>query len=373
MFRSKGTEERGRLRTWIGRGYAPPPEAVPAPAWIIEPPKNDSAPWLLAFCPTFVSAANEATQRDTIEQMMRQLSDGIRTQRLPRSVLMVAMQHSSEARGEAGRRLQALDALARQYGVPFCGFALATSGKVKSLNVALRVANEGNAVGLLQVDDDIRLDDDCLSQLYAAFAAAGCRGAVGATKIALSRGKASRLLRWAKGHTESATNYPHACCMIFDPKDVAGGIPPRFVGDDRYICFVLLRPGTPDPLSLLQLAPAARCSYYIGGPAGRSVLRIRRLLLLAHIYMAAFPKDVSGFYLRGILFPGFWPLSKGIKRTSPLAWCMKAMYFAAFLAIGFELALRGFLGYPLTSVTWAGFDQRAAPAAPANRPLAEEN
>lgn len=371
MLRSRGTEGRRLLRTWIGRGYDPLPEVVPSPEWVIEPPKNENASWLLAFCPTFVSAANEATQRDTIEQMLQQLSDGIRTQRLPRSVLIVGMQHAPEARGEAGRRLQTLDALARQYGVQFCAFALAAFGKVKSLNVALRVANEGSAVGLLQVDDDIRLDDDCLSLLYAAFAAAGCRGAIGAAKIGLSRGKASRLLRWAKGHTDSATNYPHGCCMIFDPKDFAAGIPARFVGDDRYICFALLRPGEPNPLSLLQLTPAARCFYYVGGPAGRSVRRIRRLLLLAHIYMSAFPDDVSNFYLRGILFPGL--LSKGAKRTSPFALCMKAAYFAAFVAVGFELVLRGLLGYPLASVTWAGFDDRAAPAAPANRALAEEN
>jgi hypothetical protein len=80
--------------------------------------------------------------------------------------------------------------------------------------------------------------------------------------------------------------------------------------------------------------------------------------------MAAFPEDVSDVYLRQILFPAFWPVSKGSTRTSPLAWCMKATYFAIFLAMGFELALRGLIGRPLRSVSWAGFTDRLAPALP---------
>jgi hypothetical protein len=361
-----------KVRTWVRRGYEPPPQILPTPEWVVEPPQDGDGEWLLLFCPTYVAPTNESAQCDAIEGVLRQLSEGLRRQHLPRSVFMVGMQHGPDGSEEARRRLLALDAIARRHGVAFCAFSLATFGKVKSLNVALQVANRRRAFGLLQVDDDVRLDDDCLVHLFAAFAARGRRGAVGATKIGLARrGGASRMLRWAKARTRPACNYPHACCLLLDPTLFPEGIPIRFVSDDGYICFSLLRPREPDPWSMLQLVPAARCFHYIGGAAGRSVQRIRRLLLNHHIYIAAFPEDVGRFYVREILFPGFWPVGTAARGTRPLTWCLQALYFSAFCAIGLELAIRGCLGYPLRAVNWAGFDDRGAPAVQTNLATAE--
>jgi hypothetical protein len=363
-----------RLQMWVRRGYEPREEIVPPPDWVVAPPAAEPSPWLLLFCPTVAAAGNERAQREAIDAVLLQLSEALRAQRLPRTVFLLGMQHGPGGGDEARRRVSTIGSLARGRGIEFCAFVMATLGKVKSLNVALQVANERSARGLLQVDDDIRLDDDCLSHLYAAFIEAGCRGAVGATKIGLARqGTASRMLRWAKGQTRPAVNYPHACCLLIDPRLLPKGIPTRFVSDDGYICFSLLRPREADPWSLLRLAPEASCFHYVGGAAGRSVRRIRRLLLNHHIYIAAFPEEVGRFYVREILFPGFRPVGSASRRSGPLVWFLQALYFALFAAVGLELAVRGLIRHPLRAVDWAGFDDRGAPAPRPNLNLAEGN
>jgi hypothetical protein len=253
----------------------------------------------------------------------------------------------------------------RASGVPFAAFTMADFGKVKSLNVALELAVARGAAGLLLVDDDVSLEMDCVPRLVRAFRARGARGAVGAEKVGLSRGNlTSALLRWLKAQTRPACNVPHACCMVIDPRALAPGIPPRYVCDDGYISFTLLRPDADDPFQELHIVPGARCRHIIGGPPLQSIRRIRRLLLNHHIYLADFPPEVSAFYLRRVLFPGFWPIGAAAGgHPRPLRWTLQAGYFAAFVAVGLELALLGMTGRPLREIRWAGFTDRARPLA----------
>lgn len=347
-------------RPWIARGYRTPPASRVEPFWAVEPPPRGALrERVFAFCPTYVNARNEESVRVTVGEMVRQTAT---TTGEAAAIVIVGMQHGPGERGEAVRRLGLLAADAAHAGVAFAAFALECFGKVKSVNVAIDVALQHDAAGILQVDDDIALESDCLAWLVHAFRARGGSGVVGAAKIGISRrSRASAVLRWLKSQTKPACNYPHACCMLYNPRAVALGIPRRYVSDDGYFCFSFLRPDWPDPLALLRIVEDARCLHFVGGPPLQSLRRIRRLLLNHHILMADFPPAVSRYYLRHILFPGFWPvgISQGLR---PHRWLLQAAYYAMFMAVGLELALRGLLQRPLREVAWAAFADGAHPA-----------
>jgi len=273
------------------------------------------------------------------------------------------MQYAPGARTLAASRLEALREAVSRRGVPFGGFLLAGFGKVRSVNAALAAALEWRAAGLLQMDDDIRLEPGAIAALVKAYDAGGRRGAVGAAKSGRARAhKASRLLLWLKGQTRPACNYPHACCMLLNPVALAPGIPGRYASDDGYICFTLLRPASADPFELLRIVPDARCQHFVGGRAGESVRRIRRLLLNHHVLLSDFPLETSEFYIRRILFPGFWPVGAAERPFAPLRWFLQSLYFLWFLSVGIELALRGLLRRPLDRIRWAGFTDRVRPS-----------
>jgi hypothetical protein len=354
----------------ISRGYAPLIETCPPPVWVVPPPPGELG--LLAFCPTVVGVDNESPQAETVHEILAQLTGG--DGGLPDSLLVVGMQHGPGGETEAVRRLRSFGQSAQRRRQAFAAFRMVGFGKVKSLNVALRLARERAIPAVLQVDDDVRLDQQCLTRLYRAFAAGGSRGAVGAAKTGLSRSNAaSRLLRWLKNQTRPACNYPHACCIIIDPGCLPHGIPPRFVSDDGYICFSLLRPGSDDPWELLRLVPDARCFHFVGGQGGRSMRRIRRLLLNHHVNMVSFPASVGRFYFGQILFPGFRPLGSAARRSQPLAWCLQLLYFCLFMGAAAELILRGLVRRPLKRIAWAGYDDRARPPVPSLIPTPEAN
>ncbi|MBL8211079.1 MAG: hypothetical protein JNK87_10225 [Bryobacterales bacterium] len=344
------------LRPWIQRGYQPAAKPAPAMDWVgAEEPVA-----LLAFCPTYAGATNQASQAETILEIATQLADAA----LPSRALLIGMQCRPEERQQALQRLDELRRMVTGAGVDCRGFVMPCFGKVRSVNAALAAAARWHAEGLLQVDDDIRLEPGCLAALYRSWKAGGSRAAVGAAKAGhATRHRASQVLLWLKRVTRPASNYPHACCLLLSP-GLLGQIPLRYVSDDGYICFQLLRPEFGDPFELLRIEPRALCHHTVGGPAGRSWLRIRRLLLNHHVLLSDAREPVSRFYIEHVLFPGFWPVGSG-EGFHPLRWMLQALYFCWFLSVGMELALRGWCGCPLDEIRWAGFENRERPQAPA--------
>lgn len=349
-----------RVSGLVRRGYVPPAKPPATIEWVLSPPVGDGR--LVVFCPTVTLVDNERPQADAVMQYATQLEAGLRRGALPPCVLLLGVHHAPERRALAVARLDALRRRLDASPVPLAAFCTTAPGKVTALNVAIDLALRDRAVGLLQLDDDIRLTDGAVAALYAAYTAAGRPVAVGAAKVGLARQTGtSRLMRWSKRRTGTAVSYPHACCMLVDPRLLAPGVPPRYVSDDGYICFALLRPQLDDPLCLLRLAPEARCAHYVGGPARQATRRVRGILLSVHIFLADFAPDVSRYYFREILFPGFWPLGSLPPHARPLSWAVQALYFAWFAAVGLELALRGACGRPLTDIGWAPVQDRELP------------
>ncbi|MEV0301442.1 hypothetical protein [Streptomyces prasinus] len=381
------------LRGTMARGFRPP-ESWAVPVRYLLPglradgtPRAEEAaealrtpagqPGIALVVPTYVSRVPLARQREWFDALLDQAAAVARDHPRVPLVLFVGMQWSSaEEEEESLRRLRVLldDARTRLPGLRVCGLSLPGPGKPRTLNGAIAVAELLGCAGVGWADDDVTLEEGCLSRLVRDFLAAGCRGAVGATKIAHAHEYAtSRLLSRAKAIAAPATNYPHGCCILVATDVVAGGLPGRYVSDDGYVCFRLLDPVLPDPLTHLRLVPDARCHYYVAGPAGETRRRIRRLLLNHLVDVADWPLPVVRHYFGHVLFGGMWPLTgfdssrgarHGLKKT-----LIKWLYFAWFAGIGSELYVRGLSGRPLRGIEWAPYSdiRRLTPSSSSTR------
>ncbi|MFI9202956.1 hypothetical protein [Streptomyces sp. NPDC053048] len=356
------------IRRRIARGYRPTGTWATLveylPAGVLPPPGSRGGGIGLVV-PTQVTRATPQEQRETFRDLLEKVGQARRAHPDLRLVLMIGMQwQAPQQRDEARQRLRALLELAADGDV--IGLLLRGPLKVRTLNAAISVAERLALEGIGWIDDDVRMEDDCLARLVSAFREGGCRGAVGATKIPhASSHLTSRLLHRAKAVAAPATNYPHGCCILLATTVVAGGIPDRYVSDDGYVCGRLLDPAAPDPLHQLRLVPGARVHYQVAGPAGPTRRRIRRLLLNHHIYLADWPYPTARYYFREVLFLGMWPLapwdrSRGVRHACRKA-AVKWLYFPWFAAIGTELYLRGLCGRPLREVAWSGYRSAAAP------------
>ena len=297
-------------------------------------------------------------QAQAIHQVFEQLADVRRAFPLLRLVYMLAMQWSNNREAsEARARLRLANRLALAQGIEFVGLCLPGPGKIRTLNGAIALANRMHLKGLMWVDDDVRLHSHCLVRLVDKFVRNRAKGAVGATKIpAIRDNLTSRLLQSVKGITESATNFPHGCCMMVETEALLGGIPDRYSSDDVYVCFRLLNPRAPNPLERLELVRDARCTYSPGGRFLPTLAKVRLILLNQCVFLADWPPETTRYYFKHILFIGLWPLGawdgargwlRGIAKLM-LQW----LYFALFVLAGAELVVRGFLRAPLRRIAW---------------------
>ena len=154
--------------------------------------------------------------------------------------------------------------------------------------------------------------------------------------------------------------------MMIDARLAAVGIPDRYVCDDDYFCFALLRPGQPDPKEEMALVPAALCFHTVGGSLPEVYRRVRRSLFSSHVMQADFPLPVSNFYFCRIQFYGLWPMAP-LDRSRSLGyaiakWLLKAIYFAWYAEVGGELFVRGLLGRPLRQIAWSAYLEYEVPA-----------
>ena len=366
-------ERKGLLRRLIARGYQPPPRRLPPVSYLLRqdgaPARRfaaEEAPELLggrlqggiAFVlPTYVGRGPLGLQQQSVEQILQRLGE-VRAARpdLP-LVLFIGMQHQPGQEAEARERIARLLGLAPAPGIWLVGFRVPGAGKVLTLNTAFRAAAPLGVAGIGWIDDDVLLEPGCLLHLVDRFRRDGCRGAVGATKRPVARrNRASRFFFQLKRVADTASNYPHGCCILVAAPVVAGGIPDRYESDERYVCFELLRPGEPDPLHLLRLVPEAGCVHHVGGTLPEMVRRINRMFIYHHVFLADYPAPVARYYFGEVLFYGLWPLAPWDRRSPPpralLRWLSKLPYFTWFALVGLALAARGACGVPLRRAQW---------------------
>jgi hypothetical protein len=339
---------------WLSRGVAG--EVVGAETPRLPPPSGER----FAFVwPTVLRSDGGQQLRRLVDAALVQLADAARDSGVE-LVLVIGLQwlpgQAEHARAELQR---VLAAVAPPAAVHLLGLLLPAPRKSRTLNAVFSAIDTLGLGAVGWIDDDVELAPRCLSRLVQRFRQGGAGGAVGATKVAHRRPEwASRLLFRAKQSMQTAENYPHGCCILVDAAVVRRGIPERYVSDDGFVCFELLAPSRPDPLDKLQLVPEAECHYTVGAPRGRLLLRLRRLQLNHHVFLADYPPDVGRYYVRHMLFAGLWPIAPW-DRSAPagaalVRWQLKAVHFGLFCAIGAELALRGRAGRPLREIPWAG-------------------
>jgi hypothetical protein len=321
---------------------------------------------IAVILPTVLARAPLAVHREIVSHIAGQLSDIRR--RLPGTpvAFCIGLQYEEGNEAAAVQRLRdTLSAVWAQadtwrHDLVFIGIVAPRLHKVVTLNAAFGVLRRFGLRGIGWTDDDVRFSDGAWARLAEAFLAGGGRGAVGAVKLGLPGDHlAARALYRLKQLTQPATNYPHGCAILVDARQVGRGIPPRYISDDGFVCFENLRPDAADPLEQLRLVAGASCLHYVGGPAGQTLKRLRRMLINHVVFMADYPDDVARTYFRELLFGGLWPLAPfdrskgGVHGVKKLG--VKLVYFGWFSAVCAELFVRGVAGRPLRDVRWNGY------------------
>lgn len=376
--------KRGLIRQMIAKGFDRDPGASPSVSFLI---KCDSGN-IIAYkrtplikvlgnclcggigfiCPMVVDRSSFKHQLNIMKKILNQFIE-VRSS-IPKKplVFFLGMQYKKGQKELALKRLNIFCQLAqaKKESIKLIGVLLEGSGKWRTLNTVIHLANQLRLDGLGWVDDDVKLEEKCLEQLVKRFLEKKSRGAVGAVKIPEPKiNPASRILFHLKNITTPACNYPHGCCILIELDVISKGIPDRYISDDGYICFELLDPSLENPLEYLELVSSAKCRHYVGGPTKEIIKRIRRLLLNHHIFLADYPPEKSKFYFSRMLFYGLWPLAPWDKEMSLfkgcIKWTLKFLYLLWFLRTGVELFFRGLLNAPLKEIPWSGYSKNEVP------------
>lgn len=351
----------------IQNGYVEDMSVFPV-YWIYEiRNKKSLSGSIVMFCPTYVHRGSFEILDDLTDHLISQIRQ-IHKKHAPQITIVIGIQYQGDLEKEEGIfRLSKLREKFDEVSISFSGFIQYGRGKIHSLNVAINFANEIESEGLLQVDDDVRFEDGSLANLIDAYYEKKIKAVCGARKKVISKkGMASRLLKYAKAQVKSPITYPHACCMIFNPKLFKGGIPTRYVSDDGYVCFKTIDPNSKNPVENLVIVENCICWFVSGGPTKEIIKRIRRIMLTHVILLVDFPIATSKFFLKNILFSGFWPISK-IKRNGSFLgtlsrYVFQCAYFIWLIVIGVELMIRGGLGIPIREISWNAITQYQSPS-----------
>jgi hypothetical protein len=322
--------------------------------------------------PTVLGRATFAGHLDAALHMARQLSRLRQLRPAIPAAFVVGLQYDGADQAPALDRLvQVLsracaDERACHPELLLLGLVLPARHKVATLNAAFTVLRDLGPAAIGWTDDDVRFDDGSWARMAGAFLASGARGAAGAVKRGVpGRHRAARVLHRLKAITRPVIDVPHGCAILVDARLLERGIPRRYTCDDGYVCFENLRPDRPDPLGELRLVPGATCFHVVGGRAGQTLRRQRRMLLHHIIFLADYPADVARVYFRDLLFHGLWPLapfdaSRGVARGVAKQ-VIKLLHFGWFAAVWTELLARGLAGRPLRDVPWGGHAGREVP------------
>jgi hypothetical protein len=364
----------------IARGYAPDPPP-PAPVRCVLPQAGgwtildaDSAAALLpsggvgVLCPTYVGRCTLQEHAAQVAHVVERLAEVHQAEPdLPLS-LWLGLQWSNGEGEEALSRLTTLGCLSTDAAswLSYVGLAIAGRGKITTTNVSVWLTRGLGYVGWIWIDDDIRMEADCLRHLVSRFRTRGSSGAVGAHKVARTAPHiASRALAAVSTHTAPRRNYPNACCMLVATNVIENGITPRRVTDDGFVLFELLDPSRHDPYHDLEVVTAARCHYYNSARRGGTRRRLRRSLYSHLTCMADYPWPVARRYFQDMLFFGLWPLAPWDAGRGPLSggirWLIKAVHLGWFGILAAGLLARGLTNRPLRDVDWAADGSYASP------------
>jgi hypothetical protein len=262
------------------------------------------------------------------------------------------------------------ESLARQRLVEMLGSSAALDitgvisnqrSKVASINMVVETFNASGARVIGWMDDDVVLSSECVGVLLRQFRELDYQGAIGPRKFGRpKRFSASRCLHAAKELMKTPdTQYPHGCCILVEASRLSQGIPTRYICDDGYICFELLRPTHESPQGLLKVSDRCRCDHFVGGTWAEIYFRVRRSLLNLAIFVADYEWATGCYFLRNIQFAGLWPLGQLETKygygPAIRKWVLKAILFLWFIEVCTELLIRALLRVPFSSISWAAY------------------
>lgn len=345
----------------IASGYVESTETFPV-MWLKKPPFNAKGnKSILIFCPSYVSRGDYKYIQHVAEQLIVQASQ-IKEKYLDLTLAIgFGIQYKDDQEEfEAIERFQKLDKLVKD-DFNFYNFIQYGSGKTHSLNEAIYYAYRNDFDGILQIDDDVSFEDYSFTNIITEYYKREKSAVCGAKKkFVFEEGKASKLFKFSKKQVKSPIDYPHACCMLFNPKDFPKGIPLRYISDDGYVCFKKINTQLENPVKNLVIVEDCVCLTTSGGQTKEVTARIRRIMLSHILLLADFPASTSKYFLKNILFSGFWPISPlNFKRNILgffIRYIFQFIYLIWLLTTAFELIARGLLKIPIKEIKWSGID-----------------
>ena len=315
---------------------------------------------LALVLPTYVGRAPLSSHRETVEELVTQLTDLPPTVAARPLVLVVGMQWRDDQHDEAIARLGQPSEIAASRGGVHLRRDRDAAGREEShaqrrVRGGHRPRPGGRGVGRRRRDVQHRLHRTAAGGLPRPGRAGLGRGEQGAEPNPYA---AARLLHRGKQITKTPKfGYPHGCCMVIDAELAARGIPDRYTCEDDYFCFALLDPRHDNPLHRTHIVADAVSYHLTGGPAGEIRHRVNRSLLTAAVLMADFP-PTSPAGTR-MYFYGLWPLAPAARgqglHFAAKKWLLKSIHFGWFSRVALGLAVRGVAGRPRREIPWSAY------------------
>lgn len=231
---------------------------------------------------------------------------------------------------------------------------LSKNGKVYTLNKVFDLTRNSKIKGFGWIDDDVTFSENCWQKLVSCFVDRNCKGAVGPSKIGQRKNKSlDKTIFHLKKQIGSAVDYPHGCGILVESELVNNGIPERYICDDGFVCFEIIKKYKNESFKYIKLLKGAFCYYYVGG----SIKRIRRILINHIVYLSDYPIEVSLYFFNNMLFPNLFTKNNRfeVRQKNEKLYCkvIKYIYFFIFIAICLELVVRGKIKRPINKINWS--------------------
>lgn len=241
-------------------------------------------------------------------------------------------------------------------GMDMAIFEIPYRRKIISINTALKLSRSLQAKYLCVADDDIMYERDCFPHLFQAFKKVNFTGVMGIRLKNINK-KMQPLYSWLRANAKPSVQFAQGA-YLFSLKEGPKEIPSNIFSDDGYMHFFFTEKDKHKPFEKIRLCQNA-VGIHTEQLSTNRFFKLRRMMLNNQVLLTLFPREISQFYFKRVIFENFWPLGKTNARNWKIipAWISKLFIMLLYSSVFLELVVRALINRPITEINWGNFEK----------------